>query len=78
MHRAPALRRTEAWYRQQAEKGRRELQQLFDESAASRTAAARMYPHLTKSFRQVDAARPQQTAPSAASRMYPHLAKERR
>jgi hypothetical protein len=50
--------RTEAWHRQQAEKGRRELQQLFDESAASRTPAARLYPHLhDATWRKAEVAR---------------------
>jgi len=68
----PAMHRSEAWLRQQAEKGQRELQELFDASAASRRPAARMYPNLMgSSFRQVEIARraPQQPASNAASRL---------
>jgi hypothetical protein len=72
----PAMQRTEAWHREQAEKKRRELEALFEGSARSRTPATRMYPHLSKAtFRQGEIARSpqQQTAPTAAARLYPNL-----
>jgi hypothetical protein len=79
MTQKPAMRRTIQWWQQRAEKGRRELEQLFAESAASRRPAARMWPHLNNTtFRQgAIERRPQQQAkPSVASVVYPHLRTE--
>jgi hypothetical protein len=73
------MRQTHQWWEQRAERGRQELERLFEESAASRRPAARMYPHLTgSSFRQgAIERRPQQQAkPSVASVIYPHLRTE--
>jgi hypothetical protein len=74
--------RSEAWRRQQAEKGRRELQQMLDNSAASRMPARRIYPNLRtdSEWRSGTVTRrtpQQQQKPTAASRIYPHLAEER-
>jgi hypothetical protein len=76
MTQGPAMRRTIRWWEQQAEKDRRELEQLFAQSAASRTPAGRVYPHLSNTtFRQGEIERrpQQQTAPTAATRLYPNL-----
>jgi hypothetical protein len=74
MH-TPAMQRTEAWYRAQAEKGRRQVQALLDWSAASRTAAGRIYPHLQRKA-EIASSQPQPAPNSIASKIYPHLPRE--
>jgi hypothetical protein len=74
------MQRTLRWWEDRAAQGRRELQQLFDESATSRTPAGRLYPNLGRagSWRSVEIARrpAQPTQKSIASRLYPTLPTE--
>ena len=71
------MRRSAQWYQEQTERGARELRQLLDESAASRTPAARIYPNLVRNSQRVPNREPQAAQGSTvASRLYPNL-KER-
>jgi hypothetical protein len=65
------MQRTEAWYRAQAEKGRREVQQLLDESRSSRTLAGRMYPR--RKVAEVPRVGGRSVPDTIASRLYPNL-----
>jgi hypothetical protein len=71
------MRRTEAWWRQEAERQTAELQRVvWPNSAPRRSAAQRMFPHLAKdsSFRTVEISRPEQARPkTAAKALFPNL-----
>lgn len=69
------MQRSEAWYREQAEKGRRELDKLFADARARHSAAAALYPRHRRSSEI--ARRPTQTPakPSAASVIWPSLSR---